>query len=257
MSQPPWGQQGQWGPPQQQYGHHGDGPPPPKRPTSHLVWWLLLGLLLTLVLAHYALRGPPVDPQVEWAARQADRARARANEERAISDAKSAAAQAKVDAELDAAAALRFAHDEDVARYRGMGQAGRLAAIKSACRDSECDELDPAFLEAAESDAERASMRATFAALSRQAHAEAERSRAADAILLRKLFADDLDSALLAKHMNPDGVSADGKILRVRGWFCSRQFVHDFALTQGDAAKTCGFVRVECSTGYSSAWQDL
>ncbi len=71
------------------------------------------------------------------------------------------------------------------------------------------------------------------------AHDQAEATkRAANAQKDRKDFASTYETMLLETHMNPDGVSADGKTLRVRGWFCIRQFIYDFQKSSGEVAKS-------------------
>lgn len=91
-----------------------------------------------------------------------------------------------------------------------------------------------------------------------KAHDQAEATkRAANAQKDRKDFASTYETMLLETHMNPDSVSADGKTLRVRGWFCTRQFIYDFQKSSGEVAKGLGFTKVDCNSGIEDWWVDL
>ena len=82
-----------------------------------------------------------------------------------------------------------------------------------------------------------------------------------DALRLRNAYAIDLQTALLKKDMNPDGVSAigvDKTTLHVDGWFCSRQFIYNADNgTIGSEARALGFKRIECGSALGSYWQDM
>jgi hypothetical protein len=73
----------------------------------------------------------------------------------------------------------------------------------------------------------------------------------------RKRFAENLNQQLLNRGMNPDAVTAAGpanKTLRIRAFFCSRQFAHDF---DAGPARAAGFTRLECSNGLETVTMDF
>jgi hypothetical protein len=65
----------------------------------------------------------------------------------------------------------------------------------------------------------------------------------------RVAFARAYEKQLLDEHLNPDAVTAVDTTLKVRAWFCTRQFLHDFQNGPiAKQAKAIGFKRLECSS---------
>lgn len=119
-----------------------------------------------------------------------------------------------------------------------------IAAERQRVKDAAKQEADRKKAEAAEKKAEAAEKRAEEARLA--------------AIRKREAFADAYDEQLLRAQRNPDGVWATGaekRTLYVRAWFCSRQYVHNFANgSDGKAAASYGFNRIECANSFE-AWE--
>jgi hypothetical protein len=168
------------------------------------------------------------------------------------------AAQAKQDADKrDAERAAE--HKAIVDEYRVMSASQRLSAVASVCTcDNGCEQPRADCLqESAATPAEAAQLKSSIARIEKL-HEQAETTKkAAEAQKARKEFASTYETLLLEKHMNPDGVSAEGKTLRVRGWFCSRQFIYDFQKSTGDIAKGLGFTKVDCNSGLEDWSVDL
>lgn len=123
---------------------------------------------------------------------------------------------------------------------------------------------DDAAVRAAATEEERKQLAALAARLDaanqakREAAARAQEAAQNEAA--REQFAALYDRALLDNHMNPDGVDATGPgktTLRVRGWFCTRQFMDDFRRTTAATATAAGFKRVECTSSFEHWWADL
>lgn len=125
-----------------------------------------------------------------------------------------------------------------IQQYAKFSPSGREFAMREACANGCIGHAADAVIEAAPA-SEREALRKLKAEL-----------EAKSQIASREKFADSLDEALLAKRLNPDGVSAIGRDkaeLRIKGWFCSRQFMHDF--TSGDLGRTAagmGFKKLRC-----------
>ena len=91
--------------------------------------------------------------------------------------------------------------------------------------------------------------------------ARREAAETAAGIALRSQFADEFDSRLLADGDNPDSVTATGKdktTLAVKGYFCSRQWVHDTIQNNNSTRlRILGFKRLECNNAFQGAFIDL
>lgn len=168
----------------------------------------------------------------------------------AQADAKAAAEQAKLDA-------FKAAQDADVAQRRGeifaMSPKEREALMVERVSFGEIAKATE-ILDLAQTPAEKAKLTAAFAA----AEAARQRAIAKDADKARRTFASNFETRLFEQHMNPDGVSAVGSTLAVRGWFCSRQFCFNF--TNGAISKDAravGFKQMTCSNALESYTQEL
>lgn len=181
-------------------------------------------------------------------------------------------AQAMVDARKSAAAAAdsaiveqqraaaekeKLALEASKASLAGMTPAEREQALRDRCSSGCSTETRANILGAASSSAERAKLSSILDGF------DAKSARAADARTAgaRDRYADSYDTALLERHRNPDSVTASGAgktTLAVRGWFCSRQFIFDFANgPDGAEAKGLGFKRLECGNAMETWSQDL
>jgi hypothetical protein len=140
-------------------------------------------------------------------------------------------------------------HDQLVASYKRLGRKGRAEQMRATCKSGIY--VEDEVLQAADTGDEIAELRNGCQLLMNTA--DTDRAAA-----LRRNFAAEYDTALLARHMNPDSVTANGTTLHVEGWFCTRQFMFDFS-RGGDSAraKAVGFTRIECASAAESYSQQM
>jgi hypothetical protein len=148
-----------------------------------------------------------------------------------------------------------------------LDAAKRESLLRERCTSAGGCEVDvrDVIIATASDDAERNKLKALAKKLDAEIAAAAKREAAESAkaeMYIRERFADSIDTALLNKHRNPDGVYAEGpekRTLRIKGWFCSRQFMHDFtaASDNGEAARQLGFKRLVCENALETWSQDL
>jgi len=122
--------------------------------------------------------------------------------------------------EADAAAARERYREERSAALRAMTAAQRAQEIRDECRKATCDTQRLDDILAAAPSGESAPLKAL-----RKQEEAAQEKRLKDELSAsqkryRETFAKEYEEALLGRHMNPDGVSAEGTQLTVRGWFC-------------------------------------
>jgi hypothetical protein len=118
------------------------------------------------------------------------------------------------------------------------------------------------IIDASETPKERASLQRVAAGLTKAADLVETQARRREGIGDRVSFAEIYERQLLSENMKPDSVSATGNaektVLRVRGWFCTRQFIFSFENDAiADQVRRLGFTRLECSSAFQSWWQDF
>jgi hypothetical protein len=146
-----------------------------------------------------------------------------------------------------------------VDEYRTMTVQQRLATVTTLCnRENGCEYPKAACLqEAAATPAEATQLKNKIASIEKVYEQAQSAKKAAEAQKARRTFASTYETVLLDRHMNPDGVTADGKSLRIRGWFCTRQFIYDFQKTTAETARALGFTKVDCNSGLEDWSVDL
>lgn len=149
-------------------------------------------------------------------------------------------------------------HAADQKSYQTKTPAERAGAIRKVCVPGNCDRrLMWIIVEAAATDAERKQLTAMAEAALKADDRALEAQDQVKGQTDRKRFAETLDQQLLNRGLNPDAVTAAGpanKTLRIRAFFCSRQFAHDF---DTGPARAAGFTRMECSNGLATITVDF
>lgn len=152
----------------------------------------------------------------------------------------------------------RQAQDEaERARFQAMTPGGRVQAIKDLCKDTCSQTRVHLILEAAANPTERSRLKTLAEAEEARVASEEARRARKEGAGARAAFAELYETQLLENHMNPDGVSANGTTLVIRGWFCSRQYTYDIQSGLSDQARRLGFKRIECDNALGSWWLDL
>lgn len=172
----------------------------------------------------------------------------------------------------DAAVAADEAKKAREKALAAMKFADRVQAIENecsliaghACNEAKIQEVIDYDLD----DAERPRLKTTRDAARRKYDADladaprvALATEAHRAEVARTKFATDYEWALFEKHMNPTSVVADGtskKTLHVDGWFCNRQYLHDFVNGDtGRRAVSAGFDKLVCGNSMETWTQEL
>ncbi len=221
------------------------------------------GVLLSVLILLFTLVGHIMGPQ--HSTDHAGLQRAAKELEQKESDEKLAAAAAASAAAKAEKEKRELAERENekamyVTEYRGMTAAKRLSTVSLLCdRNSGCSYPRTDYLiESAANDSEAAQLKRAIAQAEKAYEANRKVKAAADAVATRKSYAAAYDESLLARHLNPDCVSAEGKTLHIQGWFCTRQFMHDFQNgIDATTAKAVGFTKVHCSSGVDNWTADL
>jgi hypothetical protein len=149
----------------------------------------------------------------------------------------------KTQEQIDAEEADKTRREALTAEGAAMTTAQRAAKVRDLCSADRCNEKDARTVaETAKTPAERAALDRVVTAASKTSAAKA-----------REGYAKLYETQLLNKHMNPDDVSAVGderKTLKVRGWFCTRQYVYDVQNgALGSELRGAGFTKISCESG--------
>jgi hypothetical protein len=220
---------------------------------------LVLGSIVMLIAAS---DGPaffgPSSAELEAKAHEQAKREARIGEQEAARADERKKAERGAAAELERTRAAAV-HAAMVADFAKLTPAARASKMRASCDPDGAfkvcdDETVQALAEAGASEAEKMQLRALA---TKQLEAFAATKKAAE----RERYAAAFDRRLLARQMNPDGVTAEGpekKTLRIKIWACSRQMLSDIAGSElGDELRAKGFARVECSSATLTGSVDL